>query len=357
MKLVSIKFCNFRQFYGKSPEIILASGARNATVIHGTNGAGKTAILNALTWAIYEKFSPAFLEPTQLVNKRAINQVEVGTSIECSVEVVFEHEVHKYYLKRKCYAIRQHNGLPDLTKSQLNLSYIGEDGKTYYPENNAVDIISRILPESLHRYFFFDGEHIDQIFRPHERNQIADDTKELLGVKVLDKAVDHLKKARKTLQDELEHLGNTEIKKLVREQSQLEQERDLLILRNKEITEELKQIKYNKDNESEELVKLKGAKDLETIKEQLEIKEKRIRSNLIESKERIKRSISTQSYNIFLEKHCNKLPTILANFKQQGQLSNGIKKQFVEELLNKKAVFVAQNYMKETPILILYEIY
>lgn len=41
MKLISIQLCNFRQFYGKTPEINLASGERNTTVIHGNNGAGK----------------------------------------------------------------------------------------------------------------------------------------------------------------------------------------------------------------------------------------------------------------------------------------------------------------------------
>ena len=39
MKLMSIQLNNFRQFYGMTPEIILAGGERNTTVIHGNNGA------------------------------------------------------------------------------------------------------------------------------------------------------------------------------------------------------------------------------------------------------------------------------------------------------------------------------
>ena len=49
MKLTSIKLCNFRQFYGKTPEILLASGEQNTTIIHGNNGSGKTTLLNAFT--------------------------------------------------------------------------------------------------------------------------------------------------------------------------------------------------------------------------------------------------------------------------------------------------------------------
>ena len=42
MKLLSIQLCNFRQCYGTTPEIILASDEENTTIIHGNNGSGKT---------------------------------------------------------------------------------------------------------------------------------------------------------------------------------------------------------------------------------------------------------------------------------------------------------------------------
>ena len=75
MKLMSIQLNNFRQFYGMTQEIILASGERNTTVIHGNNGAGKTTLLNAFTWVLYEKFTAAFAVEDQLVNKRAVSEV------------------------------------------------------------------------------------------------------------------------------------------------------------------------------------------------------------------------------------------------------------------------------------------
>ena len=48
MKLISLQLYNFRQFYGKTPQIKFASGTENTTVIHGNNGAGKTALLNSI---------------------------------------------------------------------------------------------------------------------------------------------------------------------------------------------------------------------------------------------------------------------------------------------------------------------
>jgi DNA sulfur modification protein DndD len=106
MKLISITLCNFRQFYGKSPEIKLAYGVQNITVIHGNNGAGKTALMNAFTWVLYGKFSAAFAAEEQLVNKRALAEAEMGKAVGCWAEIVFEHDSTRYQAKRICRAYK-----------------------------------------------------------------------------------------------------------------------------------------------------------------------------------------------------------------------------------------------------------
>ena len=116
MKLVSIILCNFRQFYGKTPEIICASGKQNTTIIHGNNGAGKTTIMNAFTWVLYEKFSAAFAAETQLLNKRAITEAKAGKAIACWVEIIFEHNHKRYQAKRLCRAYRNEENKKTATK-------------------------------------------------------------------------------------------------------------------------------------------------------------------------------------------------------------------------------------------------
>ena len=103
MKLTAIKLCNFRSFYGKTPELILAGGEeKNTTIIYGNNGTGKTSLLNAFTWVLYEKFSAAFASAEQLVNKRAVAEAQIGQVIECWVEVAWEHDGIRYRVKREC---------------------------------------------------------------------------------------------------------------------------------------------------------------------------------------------------------------------------------------------------------------
>ena len=102
MKLSSIQLYNFRQFYGASPIIEFSSGKQNVTVIHGINGSGKTALLNAFTWVLYEEHTRGFLLPDQLVNKRAIREAKVGEVVACWVEISFENNNLKYQLRRQC---------------------------------------------------------------------------------------------------------------------------------------------------------------------------------------------------------------------------------------------------------------
>ena len=128
MKLISITLCNFRQFYGKTPEILLGCGdERNTTIIHGNNGAGKTTLMNAFTWALYEKFSAAFAAETQLVNKRAITEAEVGKAVVCSVEVIFEHDSKRYQAKRVCRAYRNETGNVEQGESKLQMLIAGNE--------------------------------------------------------------------------------------------------------------------------------------------------------------------------------------------------------------------------------------
>ena len=46
---------------------------RPVTLILGTNGAGKTALLNAFTWAIYGEFTEGFDRREDLINHEALD--------------------------------------------------------------------------------------------------------------------------------------------------------------------------------------------------------------------------------------------------------------------------------------------
>ncbi|MGB5966796.1 MAG: AAA family ATPase [Spirulinaceae cyanobacterium] len=332
MILTSIRLCNFRQFYGKTPEMQLSAGEHNTTIFHGNNGSGKTTLLNAFTWALYEQFTAAFASPQQLINKRAITEADFGRSVDCWVEVMFEHEHKRYQVKRQCYA---HNTGEKINYSDTKcfMQIAGDDGRWYPPLEQPEDVIGRILPVSLHHYFFFDGERIDRFFRQDGKSSVAEDTKELIGVKVLDRAIEHLKKAKRKLQQELQSVGDLEIKQLLQAQSKLENQSDRLETRQGEIETKLAQQEEFKQAINKQLLELSGAVELQNQREQLEEREKSLRHTLVEKQESLKKIISTNGYTVFLEQLLRQSSSIIGTMRGKGELPTGIKKQFVQELL------------------------
>jgi len=332
MKLISITLCNFRQFYGKTPEIKLACGRQNTTVIHGNNGAGKTALMNAFTWVLYEKFSAAFAAVDQLVNKRALAEAEIGKGVACWAEIIFEHDNKRYQVKRLCRAYKSEN-IVEHTKSELFMQVAGDEGRWMPPFQHPDDIIGRILPESLHQYFFFDGERIEQIVRHDKKAEIAEATKELLGVEVLNRSVRHLGEAKKSLETDLKQIGNAETKQLLKDKQKLEQEVDQLSTRQVEIEQELENQGELRKAVNGNLLELSGARDLQKLRDELEMQQDLFKQQIVQATDALKRAISLRGYGVFLLDAAAKFKVIVGELRDKGELLSGIQQPFLEELL------------------------
>ncbi|HIK26758.1 MAG: AAA family ATPase [Oscillatoriaceae bacterium SKW80] len=349
MKLKSIQLYNFCQFYGKTPEIFFAEGEKcNTTIIHGNNGAGKTTLMNAFTWVLYEKFSAAFAAEEQLVNKRALAEAESGKPIVCWVEVGFEHDSKRYQVKRLCRAYRSENGVIEHGKSELYMQVAGDDGRWFPPRQPPEDIIGRILPESLHQYFFFDGERIEKIVRSNNKAEIAEATKELLGVEVLNRAIRHLGEAKKSLETELRGIGDVETKKLLSEKQNKELEREKIITRQNEIEEELKKIVELKKTVNSRLLELSGAEELQRRRNELETQKESLQEQLKQENTALKKAISSRGYAVLLPEIVAEFRSIIEDLRRKGELPVGIKQQFVKDLLEQRQCICGAELLEGT---------
>lgn len=335
MRLTSIKLCNFRSFYGKTPEIILANGdVRNTTMIYGSNGAGKTSILNGFTWVLYEKFSAAFASTEQLVNKRAIAESEPGQPVECSVEIGWEHENIRYRAKRGCRVYKNQSDLIETGKTQLTMWLAGDDGQWKIPNQFPEEIITQILPLSLHQYFFFDGERIEEIVRSHNKAEIAEAIRIFLGVEVIELSIKHLKEAKKSLETEFKNIGDSETKQLLTNQQKQELEIETINKRQTEINQELEYQQVFKKEVSNKLRELSAVKELQEKRQNLESQRDSLRAELKKTRENLKKVISARGYTVLLTETTAKFREIFIDLKKRGELTAGISREFVNDLLN-----------------------
>lgn len=194
MKIKKISIKNFRQFWKETNLNFSCSNEKNVTVIHGANGSGKTSLLNAFKWCFYGKTD--FDTGTEnILNEAAIQKATTGEELEIEITVIFEHEGSIYSTSRKAfYRKLPNNVVEDLKIIKFKIQKTLESGETISIDT-PVSEINKVLPEGLHPYFFFNGERIEKLAGVNESGQIKEAIKRLMGLKQIERAERHLKKA------------------------------------------------------------------------------------------------------------------------------------------------------------------
>ena len=338
MKLRYMVLKNFRQFYGTTPKIHFASGDRNITVLHANNGSGKTALLNAFTWSLFNEHTPGFQLPDQIVNKRAIREAKIGEAIEAYVELKFSHAGSTYVLRRTQETIRTENDPGWLNHSGSTVSLKKESGNGNWrlcerPE----DEIGKILPKDLHNYFFFDGERIERIVRPTKRQQeeIRAAAKKLLGLEVVERGSNHLGATKKLFEKELRDSGNEEISSLIKEKEALEKSSLRFQEEKQQIENELECNDAIIKTINKSLLSHQEVKGIQQRRRYLEEKKEEKSSEINGFTKELKQLVAKNGYIVFLKKLLENFRSQIDLMRQKGELPSGIKKQFVEDLLEK----------------------
>ncbi len=189
MRFKRLELNNWRSFLGNCVIDFAQTGERNVTVFVGQNGAGKTALLNAFTWALYGETTAGFRQADDLFNHAALAAIPVGGLGRMEVCLEFEHDGAHYAVRRYQEARRDE----------------GEDAPRVHPpvlvatrrrsstETITQDEINAVLPPGLHPFFFFPAENIgkdiDQNDAAAIRASMSNAIDVLLGIERYDKAL------------------------------------------------------------------------------------------------------------------------------------------------------------------------
>lgn len=354
MKLVSLALKNFRQFYG-TQELHFATGetGKNVTVIHGHNGAGKTALLNAFVWCLYAETTKDLEAADRLENERAVGEAGVGDSVEVMVRLTFDHGGTPIIVERRRTASKQAGntlagGTVDLR--MWHKSPGGEVGLFGKDASERQLQIYQILPLPLYPFFFFNGERVERLASPEAYDEVESGVKTLLDVTIFERSVDHLQRmVAPELARELKALSSQDLKDALDLQESLEKRHvDLL----KEIEQKHAEIKIL-DLEIEEYERKQGAiASLVALTEQ----RKTVRADLDRCENAdmkivadLKRVLSQNGYLAFAEPAFSVAEQLVSAARQRGEIPAKIKPQFVNDLMEKQICVCARPLVEGTP--------
>jgi len=294
MRIESIEIKNFRQYREAKFEFKAVSGHKDIHVVIGEGGEGKTNILNALTWALYEEelhlgnsSAAIAMINTQYVEELRNHGEKKG---EVSVTVEFSTEDrNKWTLQRTAvFSITA----SDVLQIDVQGLIVNPSSRGHLVIDNPDDVnayIQRYVPKEINEYIFFDGEHLDDYFKAEKKQNIENGIKDLTQASIVKKAIDSLDRYVKTeINPLLKNSGDSAVRdaqiKLEDATMKIEQAQDTISEINSQIQSLSDEINaYASVIQGNEGIKEKALRleELERESEALAKKEHEVMSNLM----------------------------------------------------------------------------
>ena len=357
MKIDFIKLENYRQYKDEKIEFPLLEN-QNLMVIQGVNGAGKTNLLNAITWCLYgkEKHLEGKYEGFPLVNKITLNELEPGK--KCNVGVLIQmkdEEGKKIIIGRSLKFQKLKDGEMITVRDPLSSS---SDGATFMMiqqiKKDMVDVkdpeyvLNRLIPESIEEYFFFDGEKLNDYFRATSGEKIHEAVFKISQLGLLENAIEHLENKKKDFVGRAGKLGSKaeEIREALNESEKLRKEykKELNSLKERKGEAQKKEDEYSEKLRTSSILNVR-----ELEKERIEIEEElgKLEERIEElEKEKFDYLIKIAP-SIFAYDPITKTKEMIGRGKEAGDIPPDYKKNFLEKLLREGECICGTDISKE----------
>lgn len=331
MRLNSITLVNFRQFRGEQRFELSSDTMRPVTLLFGANGAGKTTLLNAFTWALYGTLSEDVEQQDRLITDSVWHATSTGSRAEVSVELTFDHDGQQYRVLRRA-SIRKEDDRQPAADSEVQLWTTKSDGASEIIRAPQETILS-ILPKSISRFFFFNGERIEKLVEKSAYSEVQKDIKVLLDLEHVERALDHLPKVDRRLSADIRKHGGDKASQI---QIAIDEARDRQAERRDEyrlLEERISALTEEREKVTEILRQHAAVAPIQeqrdSITTQLLDARKRLDAAILERN----RLIGERGFLAFTEKLCTTTSTMADTLYQKGALPAPLKREFVNQLL------------------------
>lgn len=218
MWISEINVKNFRPFYGEQ-QINFDDGSKDKfTIIEAKADTGKTSLLSAISWCLYEKDigDQDKKRAHNVFNLQRKDELEEGSIDNLKVEITLNEDdsnLPKYTIERECVF---HKAGSRMVPTRIPIVKVIEwddsnDSVEYDNQAFCKNIINSILPEDIHMFFLFEGEKLEKYFSFNNSENIKSSIEKISQIEHVKSAHLHLKKAREKVHNsKKETRGNSD---------------------------------------------------------------------------------------------------------------------------------------------------
>ena len=349
MRIKTLKLENFRQFKGVNEITFSCDPKKNVTVILGNNTFGKTTLLQAFHWCLYDKVN--FEQRSDfLLNYELAEEMKNGESANVEVEMKVVHGEVEYtitrtqnYLCVNDYPMRQdynEDKKPNAEKkySKVKVFYKIANGETLPVRASKIEeVINDILPENLASYFFFDTERVSNI---SNRKDVSVAVKGLLGLSIIDNALKHLGDRAKKITvigrfyGKMDTEGDDKSQKLLQQIHDAEEKRARIAEQIEECKTQITKYEEKKESLNAILRENEVTSKLQSRKEKLERALLEEKQNLAKQMENFLKTFNACSIMFFAQPLLKKVDEILQTAKFEDENFIDLNKTVIQKILN-----------------------
>lgn len=338
MRLKKIAFDHFRQFYGHQELLLATDDKKNVTLIHAENGIGKTTILNAVLWAFYGKdgLTEKFEQKDKILNFEA----ESEGSHQAKVSVEFEFQGQDYSATRVW--------SKESLKGELIVLKIDKGQSRALP--NPESFIQSVVPRSMARYFFFDGEHAETFAGDKNSKEVSKAVRSMLGLDLGRNALEDLKGVIKFYNDAMSKIpGQHELLERTTKLQRAQEDEEANRLKIEELLEKRDLEIELRDKANEALAQYRESELIQKQRSDVGRQLQGVRTKIQSVKSAIMGWVSTRSVDVLARQLSAVSSELLDVASSKGKIPSPYNETFVRDLIEKNLCVCGRPLQLGTP--------
>tara|TARA_B100000035_G_scaffold315339_1_gene335343 strand:- start:537 stop:2597 length:2061 start_codon:yes stop_codon:yes gene_type:complete len=179
MKIEKIEIENFRGWNGPHEIKFSVKKDKPVTLIIAENGTGKSNILEAIMWCLHGKLPASAKEKDRIINYHALKKNKnIAASVKLTIIDDKESQLSKNLNPKYIISKEIRSGKP----ASSQIYELDPNRQKPHAYKRQEQLIERLLPERLSKFFLFSGEGIEQLFNDSQESQLIESIEDIQGL-------------------------------------------------------------------------------------------------------------------------------------------------------------------------------